>query len=102
MLLINLKFNIQLGSKSIRVPIQKKPSSGFNKSGSTKLKLVQVCSKGVLELTYILMLTVLRILDPVPLLPGSGIGKKSGSGSRMKNPDLISVSLEAIFWVKIL
>jgi hypothetical protein len=32
------------------------------------------------------------------------MGKKSGSGSgsRMNNPDLISESLEIIFWVKIL
>jgi hypothetical protein len=30
------------------------------------------------------------------------MGKKSGSGSRMNNPDHISESLETIFWVKIL
>jgi hypothetical protein len=28
--------------------------------------------------------------------------KKSGSGSRMKNPNHISVSFETIFWAKIL
>jgi hypothetical protein len=28
------------------------------------------------------------------------MGKKSGSGSEMINPDHISVSLETIFWVK--
>jgi hypothetical protein len=33
---------------------------------------------------------------------GSGMGKKSGSGSEMNNPDHISESLETIFWVKIL
>jgi hypothetical protein len=32
------------------------------------------------------------------LTPGSGIGKKSGSGSGMINPDHISESLEIIFW----
>jgi hypothetical protein len=36
------------------------------------------------------------------LIPGSGMGKKSGSGSGMNNPDHISDSLETIFWVKIL
>ncbi len=36
------------------------------------------------------------------LASGSGMGKKSGSGSRMNNPDHISESLETIFWVKIL
>ncbi len=36
------------------------------------------------------------------LTPGSGMCKKSGSGSGMNNPDHISVSLETIFWVKIL
>jgi hypothetical protein len=36
------------------------------------------------------------------LTPGSGMGKKSGSGSGMNNPDYISESLETIFWVKIL
>jgi hypothetical protein len=30
------------------------------------------------------------------------MGKKSGSGSGMNNPDHISKSLETIFWVKIL
>jgi hypothetical protein len=34
--------------------------------------------------------------------PGSGMGKKSGFGSGMSNPDHISESLETIFWVKIL
>ncbi len=33
--------------------------------------------------------------------PGSGMGKKSGSGSWMNNPDHISESLETISWVKI-
>jgi len=35
-----------------------------------------------------------------PLDPGSGMGKKSGSGSGMNNPDHFSESLENIFWVK--
>jgi hypothetical protein len=30
------------------------------------------------------------------------MGKKSGSGSGMNNPDHISDSLETIFWIKIL
>jgi hypothetical protein len=30
------------------------------------------------------------------------MGKKSGSGTGMNNPDHISESLETIFWVKIL
>jgi hypothetical protein len=30
------------------------------------------------------------------------MGKKSGSGSGMNNPDHISESLETIFWIKIL
>jgi hypothetical protein len=36
------------------------------------------------------------------LTPGSGVCKKSGSGSRMNNPDHISESLGTIFWVKLL
>ncbi len=51
------------------------------------------------------LLPVLRIRDSGSgafLTPGSGIGKKSGSGSGMNNPDHISESLETIFWVKIL
>ena len=32
-------------------------------------------------------------------IPGSGMGKKSGSGSGMNNPDHISESLETIFGV---
>jgi hypothetical protein len=36
------------------------------------------------------------------LSPGSGKGKKSGSGSGMNNPDHISECLETIFLVKIL
>ncbi len=48
---------------------------------------------------------MLRIRDPgfvAFLTPGSGMGKKSGSGSGMNNPDHISECLETIFWVKIL
>jgi hypothetical protein len=44
-------------------------------------------------------------LDPksgASLTPGAGMGKKSGIGSGMNNPDHIIVSLETIFWVKIL
>ncbi len=37
-----------------------------------------------------------------PLGPGSGMGKKIGSGSGMNNVDHISESLETIFLVKIL
>ena len=45
------------------------------------------------------------VADPDPgsgafLTPGSGMGKKSGSGT--DNPDHISESLEVIFWVKYL
>jgi hypothetical protein len=36
------------------------------------------------------------------LTPGSGMGKKSVSGSGMNNPDYISESLQTIFMVKIL
>ncbi len=51
-------------------------------------------------------LLVLRIWirDPVPFWPldsGSGMGKKSRSGSGMNIPDHISESLETIFWGKI-
>ncbi len=47
-----------------------------------------------------------RVADPDPgsgafLTPGSGIGKKSGSGSGINNPDYISESLITIFWFKI-
>jgi hypothetical protein len=35
-----------------------------------------------------------NVADPDP---GSGMGKKSGSGSRMNNPDHISERLETIF-----
>ena len=34
------------------------------------------------------------------LNPGSGMGKKSRSGSGMNIPDHISENLETIFWVK--
>jgi hypothetical protein len=45
------------------------------------------------------------VADPDPssgafLIPGSGIGKKSGSG--MNNRDHLSEGLETSFWVKIL
>ncbi len=36
------------------------------------------------------------------LTPGSGMGKKSGSGFEMNDPFYISESVETIFWVKIL
>ncbi len=34
--------------------------------------------------------------------PGSGMGKKSGSGSGMNQPDHIYESSETVLWVKIL
>jgi hypothetical protein len=40
------------------------------------------------------------LFDPWP--PGSRMGKKSGSGPGINNPDHISESLETIFCVKIL
>ncbi len=57
--------------------------------------------------TYTLLKTETSVADPDPgssafLTPGSGMGKKSGSGSGMNNPDHISESLETIFWVKVL
>jgi hypothetical protein len=48
---------------------------------------------------------VISVADPDQgsgafLTPGSGMGKKSGAGSGMNNPDHISESLETIFWGK--
>jgi hypothetical protein len=45
------------------------------------------------------------VADPYPgsgafLTPGSGVGKKLGSGSEMNNPDYISESLETFFGFK--
>jgi hypothetical protein len=45
------------------------------------------------------------VADPDPgsgafLTPGSGMGKKSGTGSGMNNPDHISESLETLSWVE--
>jgi hypothetical protein len=49
------------------------------------------------------------VADPDPVsgaffTPGSviGMGRKSGSGSRLNNPDHIFEILETIFWVEIL
>ncbi len=49
--------------------------------------------------------SVISVADPGSgafLTPGSGMGKKSGSGSKMNNPDYISERLETLFWIKIL
>jgi hypothetical protein len=46
---------------------------------------------------------LIRIRDPVlfwPLHPGSGMGKKTRSGTGMNIPDHISESLETTFWIK--
>jgi hypothetical protein len=53
------------------------------------------------------MCTLTSVAGPDPgsgafLTPGSEMGKKSGSGSGMNNPDHISLSLETIFWIEIL
>jgi hypothetical protein len=50
---------------------------------------------------------IISVADPDPgsgtfLTPGSGMGKKSRSGSGMDIQDHISESLKTIFWVKIL
>jgi hypothetical protein len=42
------------------------------------------------------------LADPKPLYPGSGLGKKSRSGSVINIPDHIPESLETIFGFKIL
>jgi hypothetical protein len=52
-------------------------------------------------------MVICSVADPDPgsnafLTPGSGMGKKSGSGSGMNNPDHISESLKHFFGVKIL
>jgi hypothetical protein len=44
--------------------------------------------------------TAISVADPVPFLPldpGSGMGKKTGSGSGMNNLDFISESLQTNF-----
>jgi hypothetical protein len=41
---------------------------------------------------------IFAVSEPVPFVtPGSGMGKKSGSGSGMNNPDHISESLKFFF-----
>jgi hypothetical protein len=62
--------------------------TGFNNSGSTTpwIKYGQCCGSGI------------RCL----FTPGSGMGKKSKSGSGMNIPDHISECLETVFWPKIL
>jgi hypothetical protein len=52
-----------------------------------------------LQFTVLISVSRTWIQDPVP---GSGIGKKSGSGSVMNNLDYIFEGLETIFWGKIL
>jgi hypothetical protein len=58
---------------------------------------------------YVSLLAYTNVWDSVPdpgsgafLSPGSGMGKKSGSGSMMNELDHIFKSLETIFLVKIL
>jgi hypothetical protein len=51
------------------------------------------------SITCIVFPVIRSVADPDP---ESGIGKKSGSGSGMNNPDHISESLKNIFGVKIL
>ncbi len=50
----------------------------------------------IIIITEKLIINVLSVADP-----GSGMGKKSGSGSGMNKPDHIFESLETIFWIKI-
>ncbi len=59
----------------------------------------QLCLKTAVTSNYLRFLASLRIRirDPVPFWP-----LDSGSGSGMKNPDIISESLKTILWVKIL
>jgi hypothetical protein len=52
--------------------------------GKLRVTCYQCCGSGIRCLFY----------------PGSGMGKESGSGIRMNNPDHISESLETISWVK--
>jgi hypothetical protein len=67
-------------------------------------KLVEGREKAVQTLGYSDLLTAQPVSVQVHFLPcsgsGSGMGKKSGSGSRMNNPDHISESLETIFLLK--
>jgi hypothetical protein len=56
----------------------------FNEVGDATLELLPVLQ--------------IRVRDPVPFFtPGSGMDKKSGSGSGLNNPDHISESLKNFF-----
>jgi hypothetical protein len=59
---------------------------------SVQVHFLQCCGSG----------SGIRCLFFLPRDPESGMGKKSGSGSEMNNPDHISESLETIFGIKIL
>ncbi len=64
-------------------------------------KWIRILSDAQIRVTRVIKHAVLRIRirDPVPFWPldlGSGMGKKSGSGSGMNSPDHISESLETI------
>jgi hypothetical protein len=58
---------------------------------------------GTCKLQQLFQPLLIGVANPDPgfgafLTPASGMGKKSGSGSWMNNPDHISDSLETIFW----
>jgi hypothetical protein len=76
----------------------------FNTISKHIVKRIKLVPKGERYLYFCPLLRI-RIRDPVPfrpLDPESGMGKKSGSGSGMNNPDHISESLETIFGLKYL
>ena len=75
------------------------PEKMMKKTASLRVQI----EKNIIRLTCVAfsyhVSAVIRIRDPVPfwpLDPESGMGKKSGSGSGMNNPDHISESLEII------
>jgi hypothetical protein len=84
-------------------PTEKTENQSVTYSCSMKVLLCQ--SYGIPRYFKFKIYLTSSVADPDPgsgafltLDPGSGMGKKSGSGSVMNNPDHISYSLETIFW----
>ncbi len=80
----------------------KRASAKLNKQLESLRTDLDRFNKEAVQVINLILSSVADLGSDVCLTPGSGMGKKSGSGSGMNNPDHISDSFETIFWVKIL
>ncbi len=99
--MINIKWDTEESLFVLFLTIRNSIVDGIANSAEAPSEQESPRKKFLFFMEILVSVLRIRIRDPVPfwpLDPGSGMGKKSGSGSGMNNPDQVSESLKIIFW----